>query len=85
MLLLEIRFFKSAKGGNVVFFVRHVLRKTFDFSEGSVMERHHFAQSMCVLNTEGCNILENITKQVKTVYLKGLSRELDWDFDDRNG
>ncbi len=48
-----------------------------DFSEGSVMERHHFAQSMCILNTEGCNILENITKQVITIYLKGLSRELD--------
>lgn len=31
-------------------------------SEGSVMERHHFAQSMCILNTEGCNILENLNK-----------------------
>jgi len=31
-------------------------------SEGSVMERHHFAQCMCILNTEGCNILENLTK-----------------------
>ena len=31
-------------------------------SEGSVMERHHFAQSMCILNTEGCNILENLGK-----------------------
>ena len=30
-------------------------------SEGSVMERHHFAQSMCILNTEGCNILENLS------------------------
>jgi len=35
-------------------------------SEGSVMERHHFAQSMCILNTEGCNILENLTKQEYT-------------------
>merc|ERR1719334_1638077 len=31
-------------------------------SEGSVMERHHFAQSMCILNTEGCNILDNLSK-----------------------
>ena len=31
-------------------------------SEGSVMERHHFAQAMCILNTEGCNILENLGK-----------------------
>ncbi|XP_014478286.1 PREDICTED: cGMP-dependent 3',5'-cyclic phosphodiesterase-like [Dinoponera quadriceps] len=28
-------------------------------SEGSVMERHHLAQTMCILNTEGCNIFEN--------------------------
>jgi len=35
-------------------------------SEGSVMERHHFAQSMCILNTDGCNILENLTKQEYT-------------------
>ncbi|KAG7203775.1 hypothetical protein KM043_013797 [Ampulex compressa] len=27
-------------------------------SEGSVMERHHLAQSMCILNTEGCNVFE---------------------------
>ncbi|XP_014218591.1 cGMP-dependent 3',5'-cyclic phosphodiesterase-like isoform X1 [Copidosoma floridanum] len=30
-------------------------------SEGSVMERHHLAQSMCILNTEGCNIFENLS------------------------
>jgi len=35
-------------------------------SEGSVMERHHFAQAMCILNTEGCNILENLSKQEYT-------------------
>ncbi|ESN99733.1 hypothetical protein HELRODRAFT_83989, partial [Helobdella robusta] len=29
-------------------------------SEGSVLERHHFAQTVCILNTEGCNILENL-------------------------
>ncbi|XP_046141540.1 cGMP-dependent 3',5'-cyclic phosphodiesterase-like isoform X1 [Osmia bicornis bicornis] len=28
-------------------------------SEGSVMERHHLAQTMCILNTENCNIFEN--------------------------
>eukprot|EP00116_Pleurobrachia_bachei_P003709 sb/3463971/ len=27
-------------------------------SEGSVMERHHFAQTFCILNTSGCNIME---------------------------
>ncbi|XP_041463445.1 cGMP-dependent 3',5'-cyclic phosphodiesterase-like isoform X3 [Lytechinus variegatus] len=31
-------------------------------SEGSVMERHHFAQAMCILNTEGCNIFENLNR-----------------------
>ncbi|XP_038057075.1 cGMP-dependent 3',5'-cyclic phosphodiesterase-like isoform X2 [Patiria miniata] len=30
-------------------------------SEGSVMERHHFAQAMCILNTDGCNIFENLS------------------------
>ncbi|XP_078683498.1 cGMP-dependent 3',5'-cyclic phosphodiesterase-like isoform X5 [Branchiostoma floridae x Branchiostoma belcheri] len=32
-------------------------------SEGSVLERHHFAQAMCILNTEGCNIFENLNKR----------------------
>jgi len=32
-------------------------------SEGSVMERHHFSQTMCILNTEGCNIFENISRE----------------------
>ncbi|XP_071847542.1 cGMP-dependent 3',5'-cyclic phosphodiesterase-like isoform X2 [Apostichopus japonicus] len=32
-------------------------------SEGSVMERHHFAQAMCILNTEGCNIFENLSRK----------------------
>ncbi|XP_043476114.1 cGMP-dependent 3',5'-cyclic phosphodiesterase-like isoform X3 [Leptopilina heterotoma] len=39
-------------------------------SEGSVMEvryyfenRHHLAQSMCILNTEGCNIFESLTSE----------------------
>ncbi|XP_052828434.1 cGMP-dependent 3',5'-cyclic phosphodiesterase isoform X2 [Octopus bimaculoides] len=35
-------------------------------SEGSVMERHHFAQSMCILNTEGCNIFENLPSKQYT-------------------
>ena len=26
------------------------------------MERHHFAQTMCILNTEGCNILESLDR-----------------------
>ncbi|KAK2585797.1 hypothetical protein KPH14_010402 [Odynerus spinipes] len=32
-------------------------------SESSVMERHHFAQTMCILNTEGCNIFANFNSQ----------------------
>ncbi|XP_052739324.1 cGMP-dependent 3',5'-cyclic phosphodiesterase-like [Bicyclus anynana] len=32
-------------------------------SEGSVMERHHLAQAMCVLNTEGCDILESLPRR----------------------
>nr|XP_012228886.1 PREDICTED: cGMP-dependent 3',5'-cyclic phosphodiesterase-like isoform X1 [Linepithema humile] len=29
-------------------------------SEGSVMERHHFAQTMCILNIKSCNIFESL-------------------------
>ncbi|XP_033743136.1 cGMP-dependent 3',5'-cyclic phosphodiesterase-like isoform X2 [Pecten maximus] len=32
-------------------------------SEGSVLERHHFAQSMCIVNTDGCNIFENLSSK----------------------
>ncbi|KAH8871162.1 cGMP-dependent 3',5'-cyclic phosphodiesterase [Schistosoma japonicum] len=32
-------------------------------SEGSVLERHHFSQTICVLNTDGCNIFENVSKE----------------------
>lgn len=32
-------------------------------SEGSVMERHHLAQAMCILNTEGCDILEALPRR----------------------
>ncbi|XP_076330404.1 cGMP-dependent 3',5'-cyclic phosphodiesterase-like isoform X2 [Tachypleus tridentatus] len=35
-------------------------------SEGSVLERHHFAQSMAIINTEGCNIFENLTSKEYT-------------------
>ncbi|EDO38644.1 predicted protein, partial [Nematostella vectensis] len=31
-------------------------------SEGSVMERHHFAQTVCILNSSGCNIFKNLTE-----------------------
>ena len=27
------------------------------------MERHHFAQAMCILNTEGCNIFESLKQE----------------------
>ncbi|KAH9644091.1 hypothetical protein HF086_015421 [Spodoptera exigua] len=32
-------------------------------SEGSVMERHHLAQAMCILNTEGCDILAALPRR----------------------
>ncbi|GLH15523.1 cGMP-specific 3',5'-cyclic phosphodiesterase [Gryllus bimaculatus] len=32
-------------------------------SQGSVMERHHFQQTMCVLHLEDCNIFEHINKE----------------------
>ncbi|XP_061164662.1 cGMP-dependent 3',5'-cyclic phosphodiesterase-like isoform X2 [Saccostrea echinata] len=38
-------------------------------SEGSVMERHHFAQTMCIVNTEGCNIFENLSSKDYTSVL----------------
>ncbi|PAV86338.1 hypothetical protein WR25_14656 [Diploscapter pachys] len=37
-------------------------------SEGSVLERHHYAQTVAILQMESCNILENLTNlQYKTV------------------
>ncbi|KAI8422778.1 hypothetical protein MSG28_006523 [Choristoneura fumiferana] len=32
-------------------------------SEGSVMERHHLAQAICILNTQGCDILEALPRR----------------------
>ncbi|XP_030758996.1 cGMP-dependent 3',5'-cyclic phosphodiesterase-like isoform X2 [Sitophilus oryzae] len=32
-------------------------------SEGSVMERHHLSQTICTLNTEGCNFLDSLSSQ----------------------
>ncbi|KAJ8962987.1 hypothetical protein NQ317_003801 [Molorchus minor] len=32
-------------------------------SEGSVMERHHLSQTLCILNTEGCNFLESLNRE----------------------
>lgn len=32
-------------------------------SEGSVLERHHFAQTLCILNSYGCNIFENMDSE----------------------
>ncbi|XP_071034004.1 cGMP-dependent 3',5'-cyclic phosphodiesterase-like isoform X4 [Parasteatoda tepidariorum] len=41
-------------------------------SEGSVMERHHFAQAMAILNTDGCNILENLSRREYTQCLDNM-------------
>nr|XP_053651320.1 cGMP-dependent 3',5'-cyclic phosphodiesterase-like [Cherax quadricarinatus] len=38
-------------------------------SEGSVMERHHLAQAMCILNTDDCNFLENLNREEYTLFL----------------
>nr|XP_045599469.1 cGMP-dependent 3',5'-cyclic phosphodiesterase-like isoform X2 [Procambarus clarkii]XP_045599471.1 cGMP-dependent 3',5'-cyclic phosphodiesterase-like isoform X2 [Procambarus clarkii]XP_045599472.1 cGMP-dependent 3',5'-cyclic phosphodiesterase-like isoform X2 [Procambarus clarkii] len=38
-------------------------------SEGSVMERHHLAQAMCILNTDDCNFLENLSREEYTLFL----------------
>lgn len=38
-------------------------------SEGAVLERHHFAQTMCIVNTEGCNIYENLVSKDYTQVL----------------
>uniref|UniRef100_A0A8C7GTB5 Phosphodiesterase n=1 Tax=Oncorhynchus kisutch TaxID=8019 RepID=A0A8C7GTB5_ONCKI len=32
-------------------------------SEGSVLERHHFAQTIAILNTQGCNIYEKLSRK----------------------
>uniref|UniRef100_A0A673YLT0 Phosphodiesterase n=1 Tax=Salmo trutta TaxID=8032 RepID=A0A673YLT0_SALTR len=32
-------------------------------SEGSVLERHHFAQTIAILNTQGCNIFEKLSRK----------------------
>ncbi|CAI9590034.1 unnamed protein product [Staurois parvus] len=32
-------------------------------SEGSVMERHHFAQAIAILNSQGCNIFEQFNRK----------------------
>ncbi|CAD5124731.1 DgyrCDS13001 [Dimorphilus gyrociliatus] len=32
-------------------------------SEGSVMERHHFNQTLCILNSADCNIFENLSSE----------------------
>ena len=32
-------------------------------------QRHHFAQTVCILNSEGCNIFKNLTAKVWCFYL----------------
>uniref|UniRef100_A0A669QB18 Phosphodiesterase n=1 Tax=Phasianus colchicus TaxID=9054 RepID=A0A669QB18_PHACC len=32
-------------------------------SEGSVMERHHFAQAIAILNSQGCNIFDHFSRK----------------------
>ncbi|XP_020277544.1 cGMP-dependent 3',5'-cyclic phosphodiesterase-like isoform X2 [Pseudomyrmex gracilis] len=42
-------------------------------SEGSVMERHHVALTMCILNTENCNIFESLSRDEYKTALELLS------------
>ncbi|XP_076333643.1 cGMP-dependent 3',5'-cyclic phosphodiesterase-like isoform X2 [Tachypleus tridentatus] len=42
------------------------LLATLYSSEGSVMERHHFAQAMAIINTEGCNVFETLSRKEYT-------------------
>ena len=34
-----------------------------------LLQRHHFAQTMCILNSEGCNIFKNLTGKVRHFFL----------------
>eukprot|EP00794_Sanderia_malayensis_P006925 gene6925-7703_t len=38
-------------------------------SDGSVMEKHHFAQAMHIINSEGCNVFETLSKKHYTTAL----------------
>ncbi|XP_047002049.1 cGMP-dependent 3',5'-cyclic phosphodiesterase-like [Schistocerca americana] len=38
-------------------------------SEGSVMERHHLAQTLCILNTDDCNVLDGLDRNEYTTCL----------------
>lgn len=41
-------------------------------SEGSVLERHHFAQTMCILNIENCNIFDALPAQDYQIVLDNM-------------
>ncbi|CAG13376.1 unnamed protein product, partial [Tetraodon nigroviridis] len=47
---------------NFMYFQKSVLAALYS-SEGSVMERHHFAQAIAILNTVGCNIFEKFSRK----------------------
>ncbi|PIK40911.1 hypothetical protein BSL78_22243, partial [Apostichopus japonicus] len=38
------------------------------YSSEGLYGRHHFAQAMCILNTEGCNIFENLSRKVRRLW-----------------
>nr|XP_018897248.1 PREDICTED: cGMP-dependent 3',5'-cyclic phosphodiesterase-like [Bemisia tabaci] len=43
-------------------------------SEGSVMERHHLSQTMCILNTDGCNFAADLNHKDYELFLKLISQ-----------
>jgi cGMP-dependent 3',5'-cyclic phosphodiesterase len=57
--------FKCNRWGIITYQINPFLQKTplaqLYSSEGSVLERHHLAQTVCILNMDQCNILENLT------------------------
>ncbi|KAJ9580508.1 hypothetical protein L9F63_024317, partial [Diploptera punctata] len=52
----------------------HTVLANLYSSEGSVMERHHFAQAVCILNTEDCNILNGVPEEDYTQCLNLVQR-----------
>ena len=49
----------------------------------SVLQRHHFAQTMCIINSNGCNIFENLNNAVRTcIYYLVLCRWIVFMFRD---
>ncbi|VDP12117.1 unnamed protein product [Soboliphyme baturini] len=63
--------FQLQSGGifkNISTFQKTALAQLYS-SEGSVLECHHFAQTMCIFNMEECNIFAQLPSQVDIMFL----------------